>query len=492
MILLSDKVVDAARAELARRHFRRFVRMAWPFAGTSQPLADGWYVDAICDHLQAAVQGQIKRLLITIPPRMGKSTFASVCLPAWCWIQNPADRMAFSSYSDRYAQRDSMATRDLVQSKWFRERWVQDKWRLLRDRNTQRDFGNTAGGRRMVLGKATGEGADSLVCVDDPISADDAHSDAERESVIRWWTQTMSTRANNPRTAFVIVMQRLHERDLAGYVLDAGGYEHLLIPMEYDPRRSKVTSLGWKDPRTLEGELLCPERYSRESLDDLKRSLGSYGYAGQMNQNPAPAEGGLFKKNVWRFWKPAGVKSVELMPRPYGCWDGPALALPKLDQIIVSVDTAQKTGDQNDRTCMLVIGCAGAQRFVLERRCGRMTFPEQLEALAALSKRPGMGAKLIEETANGRSIIDTYQTKIPGIVPIKMTGDSKESRAASCLPELEAGQVYLPEGAAWLDDFVAEFATFPNGAHDDQVDALSQALNYLRVHADMSLWMIGR
>lgn len=483
MILPSLVDLEARAAD----RLANFARMAWPYAGTDGPLVDGWYVDAICDHLQALAEGQIKKLVINIPPRHGKSTFGCVCLPSWCWIKDTKRRMSFSSYSDKYAKRDSMYTRDLVTSEWYRERWVHGAWELEGDRNTQGDFSNTMGGQRVVLGKATGAGG-TLVCADDPISADDARSEPIREETIRWWTQTMGFRVNSADTVFLVIQQRLHERDLSGYVLASElGYDHLMIPLEYDPKRSKVTSLGWKDPRKEEGELM-PTRFTPKFLADRKKEMGSYAWAGQMNQNPSPAEGGMFQRKWWRFWKPDGL-AAEGVPRPDKCWTGPAIPLPKsFDDVVISLDAAFKDKPTSDRVAFVVVGRKGARRYVLDVVCKNIDAVETAKELVRLAKKwPRATRKLIEAKANGDAVVSMLQGKISGMIEITPEG-GKESRAAAMQPEIEAGDVFLPDGASWLDDFVDEHAKFPKGSHDDQVDAMSQCLNDMRQNDWSALW----
>jgi predicted phage terminase large subunit-like protein len=355
----------------------------------------------------------------------------------------------------------------------------------------------------------------NCVVVDDPLNATDAYSKAERDAVIYWWDSVMSSRVNNKmRDSFVIIMQRLHEDDLSGHILskpDKAGYQHLCLPSEYDPRRKSVTfkqrrdpvsgevverTPFWEDPRTEPGDLLFPQRYPRAVLEDEKtpgKGMGPEAYAGQHDQRPAPAEGLFFKKSWWRFFRSEGNPPATTM-RPAGCTELPAVVLPagyKFDRIILSADCAFKDTAKSDYVVLMIIGSKGPQRYVLHRERGRFDFVttcDRIRALCALY--PRMGSKYIEDKANGTAVINVLTTEIPGIIPVNPEG-GKESRAAACQPTIQAGQVYLPEGAAWLDEFVDETAGFPKSKHDDQVDALTQGLIALAGSPDLARLLAG-
>jgi len=309
---------------LAERSLADYVRQAWPIVEPSTRYIHGWHIDAICEHLQAVTNGEIRNLLINVPPRYAKSLLVCVFWFTWEWTFKPETRWMFSSYSETFAIRDSLKCRRILDSPWYRQNWG-NVFRLTGDQNQKSRFENDKTGFRMAAGVGggqTGEGGDRIV-VDDPIKALDAYSDLARKQVIDWWDETMSTRANAKTSARVIIMQRLHELDLAGHILERmrdGGeqYEHLCLPAEYEPKKY-VTSIGWKDPRTEEGELLWPERFDAGWITDLKVALGSYGAAGQLQQQPAPAGGGLFKREWFeivgaapreaqrvRYWDEAG------------------------------------------------------------------------------------------------------------------------------------------------------------------------------------------
>src|SRR6185312_3682217 len=296
-----QKLAYAALAEKARRRgvssledrLSNFVREAWPTVVPASPYVHGRHIDAICEHLEAVLDGQIRHLLINVPPRFAKSTIVTVMFPCWAWAKKPEIRWLFASYAESLSIRDSLACRRLIQSAWYQERWG-DRFGIVVDQNEKRRFENSKMGVRLstsVDGTNTGEGGDIQVA-DDPNNLREISSEASRLSAITWWDQVMSTRLNDPRTsARVVIQQRGHEEDLSGHILETSGvqFDHLCLPMEYDGR-NKTTSIGWQDWRTKDGELLWPERFGPEEVARLKSDLKS-GAAGQLQQLPAPESG---------------------------------------------------------------------------------------------------------------------------------------------------------------------------------------------------------
>jgi predicted phage terminase large subunit-like protein len=443
-----------------------FIRQAWHVVEPATPYVHGWHLDAISDHLKAISVGHIRNLIINIPPRYMKSLSVCVFWPCWEWTDRPSLRWLFSSYSDRLAIRDSLKCRRLIDSPWYQERWG-DVFHLAGDQNEKSRFENNKTGYRLatgVGGAATGEGGDRLI-VDDPIKAKDADSDAIRATANTWWDETMSTRGNDPKTvAKVIIMQRLHDDDLTGHVLhkmrDGGEhYEHLCLPAEYEPRVF-VSGIGWSDPRAEDGTLLWPERFNAENIQALKKSLGSYGASGQLQQRPTPRGGGMIKRAWWKFYKVAPTA---------------------FDRIVDSWDMTFKDSKSSDFVSGQKWGKIGADAYLLARIHDRMDFPTAQQAVKNLAAIPPHApAKLIEDKANGTAIIASLQRIIPGLIPVEPEG-SKQARASAVSPFIEAGNCYLPDPsiAPWIEEFIAECASFPLGAHDDDVDAMSQALSRL-------------
>jgi hypothetical protein len=297
------------QAEKARRSFYEFVCQGWHVLEPNTPFVDGIHVQAICLHLQAVNAGQIRDLIINVPPGHAKSLLVAVFWPAWVWIDRPHTRFLFASYSATLSVRDSLRCRRLIDSEWYQRRWG-DRYQLSGDQNQKHRFENDRTGYRIatsVGGTATGERAD-IVVVDDPHSVDQAESDAERRTAVEWFNGTMCTRLNDLRTGHkIVIQQRLHENDVTGDILAKGGFGHLCLPAEFEPERRCTTSIGWSDPRSKPGELLWPEKVTAAQLEALKISLGSYRYAGQYQQRPSPADGGSFKQAWFRFWRPADM-----------------------------------------------------------------------------------------------------------------------------------------------------------------------------------------
>jgi predicted phage terminase large subunit-like protein len=472
--------------ELGRRRLRNFIPLGWEVVEPSRPFVPNWHIDAIADHLQAVSEGQLRRLLITVPPGHGKSLIVSVMLPAYQWLRKPGFRGIFTSYDTDLAMRDSVRCRALLASEWYQETF-RPEWRFSGDQNEKSWFENDQKGFRMALGvggKGTGFRGDCLV-VDDPLNAKKQHSEPALNEVIFWFDQVMSSRLNDPATgSIVIIMQRLSERDLAAHVLDRGGYEHLNLPTEFERERPCLTCLGRLDPRIEDGELLFPGLFPKSVIEEAKIVLGSQGFAAQHQQRPAPAEGGIFKRRWWRFWQPRGANLPAICFRDEHDMEREAIVvtLPDwIDEGIQSWDCSFKNLDSSDFVAGEVWGRSGADIYLLDQVHQRLDFPGTIAAIRGLSRKwPAVLAKLIEDKANGSAVIQCLAHELPGIIAVQPLG-GKESRASAITPLIEAGNVYLPHPAFanWVGGFIEECAHFPNGRHDDWVDAMTQALNRL-------------
>jgi predicted phage terminase large subunit-like protein len=458
-----------------------YAQAAWHLIEPVTPLVWGWHLDAICEHLMA-VPDEIHNLLITVPPRSGKSSLVAIFWPTWRWLRFPGTRWLFASYALTLSLRDAVRSRRVIESPWYQAQWS-DRFQLRKDQNAQGRYENNRTGYRIsssVGGSATGEGGDCVI-VDDPHNLQEIHSETIREGVLTWWDEVMASRLNDPKTgARVIIQQRAHERDLAGHVLEQGGYTHLNLPMEYTPQ-TYVFHGRVVDPRMQPGELLCPERIGPEQIDELKTRLGSWAYNGQYQQTPAPTGGGIFKRWWWRYWQPKGGHLPPvIVPGP----DGEKLAVHPVDlpeelsEVILSWDMAFKDLQDSDYVAGHVWGRLGADKYLLDRDHRRLDFPESQKAVRAMSaKWPQAHAKLIEDKANGPAIIASLKHEIPGLIPVD-PGGGKVARAHAVAPVIEAGNVYVPHPQLypWVDAYLHEHDVFPAGAHDDDVDATTQAL----------------
>jgi predicted phage terminase large subunit-like protein len=479
---------DVALAELSRRSLRWFVRAAWPHAEPGVDFVDGWHVDAICEHLEALFHGDIKRLVINVPPRTCKSTISSVLFPAWTWLQRPNFSMLTTSYEYGLAVRDSGKARRLMDTAWYRRVnrlseattepifRLQDKKvrELARLKDAEGYYENDKGGYRIAVGTEgaiLGKGAEML-CTDDPMKPDQALSEADRVRILRWFDHTLMSRFNDPKKAkLLVVMQRLHAFDITGHVI-AQGIEtvHLKLPMEYDPRKRCTTMLGlrpdgsekvWADPRLSQGELLWPDRYGRPEVEDLKKRQGPWAFAAQQQQEPAPEGGTIVPHEKFKYWT----------------------QLPRLDMVAMSVDCAFTDAKTSSYVVIQSWAFAGTEAYLLHQVREHLDFVKTLDAIrqerARLVRcRMTPSAVLVENKANGPAVISSLLKEVPGLLPMdpRKMGGSKESRASSVAPFVHKGDVHLPEGTPWMSEFLLEMANFPNYSSDDQVDAMSQAL----------------
>lgn len=488
----------ALRREIVRREaidlqksFRAFAEAAWPIVEPGTPFHGGMHIDAICEHLQACYERKILKLLVNVPPRTGKSTLISVLFPAWVWANNASEKFLTGSYALQLATRDAVRTRRVIESDWYKERWPHVS--LAEDQNQKTSFENTLTGTRQVVavGSATtGLGGTFLLC-DDPHNVQQAESALVREAALTWFREAWATRANTPDTVRIVVMQRVHQSDVAGYILQEGGWTQLKLPMRYETGPKYPTPIGWTDPRSIDGELLWPDRYGEEEIAALEKTLGSAATAAQLQQRPAPRGGGTFRRDWYRFWYDdrLGIPDPVVVQRANGEYvECAQKALPKIDEstTLASWDLAFKGGEKNDYVVGQVWGRGlkgdRGNLYLLDQERGQYDFPATIEAMYRLRDRnPGIVATIVEEKANGAAAIATLKNDVPGIVPIDPEG-GKESRASAAAPLFEAGSVWLPhpDQFPWVTPYMDEMGLFPRGSHDDQVDATTQALKRLQ------------
>ena len=369
-------------------------------------------------------------------------------------------RYLTTAHKEPLAIRDNMKCRRLIQSEWYQERWPVQ---LTGDQNAKTKFENTATGFResMSFKSLTGSRGDRII-IDDPLSVDDAFSASALDAAEQTFLEAVPSRINNADSAIVVIMQRLHERDTSGVILARDlGYEHLMLPMRFEEARRCKTSIGFQDPRTAEGELLFPERFSEEQVREMEKTMGSYATAGQFQQRPVPRGGGLFKVEWIQYWT----------------------ELPKsFDAMVISWDMTFKDSKTSDFVVGQVWGRKGGSFYLCDQFRGRWDFVKTLEQFVAASQKwPRVTRKLVEDKANGSAIISTLKRKVSGIIPITPK-ESKEARASAVTTLWEAKNVFLPpkDRFPWVEkEFVPELLEFPAGAHDDCVDSMSQALTDL-------------
>ena len=359
-------------------------------------------------------------------------------------------------------------SRNLMNTIWFKERWINDDYfRIASDSNTKTRIDNTKLGARVgTTPEGSGLGFGFSVCViDDPLDGEKARSTAEREKPNNWYMNTIRNRYNDPTTGVIIIVaQRLHEDDLPGYVLENEPNEwfHLNIMEEFEKSYTFISPIGFNDKRTREGELICPERFDEDYIEAQKRN--PFDYAAKYQQRPAPLTGGLIKKDWLKYYNTA-----------------PTL----FDIELISADLSMVDTDKADYTVMTVWGKKGRYMYLLDMIREKMDVVAQINSLRYLATQyPRARTKLIEAKANGPAVIKMLERDMSGIVPIqpKDFGGNKEARLNACVPEFSSGCVYLPEFAPYITDIENELLSFPKTKHDDIVDSISQAINWLALN----------
>jgi predicted phage terminase large subunit-like protein len=478
--LVFDLQTRAAAASL-----KEFTRQGWHVLEPTSAFVDGPHIDAICLHLEAvtraitagefvATTAAIFALIINMPPRHMKSLLVSVFWPAWVWIRFPHIRWLFASYALSLAIRDNVKMRRLIESPWYRTRWGAS-FELTTDQNVKAKYENNKTGYRMavaVKSSTTGEGGDVLV-TDDAHNVIDVESDAKRENTITWIDEAWSTRGNNPATvAKVYVGQRTHERDAYGHLLAKGGYDHLCLPARFEVKHphaplGHATSIGWRDWRTTDGELLWPARFAASDIVALETALGSHAAAGQLQQRPSP-RGGTIIQRVW-------LQYYDVLPHDVTDW-------------MQSWDCSFKDERDSDYVCGGTWCRRGSQYFLVHRVKEHLDITATVAAVRSMSNAYQKAVlKLIEDKANGPAVIQTLKRELPGLVAVSPSV-SKVERLNACAPTFEAGNVFLPRNAPWLEDYIGELVGFPRAAHDDQVDMTSQAINRYLNPVKVSIW----
>lgn len=452
--------------EACKRSLATFAKQAWHILEPSTPLKWGWALDAICEHLEAVSYGHIHRLLMNVPPGTMKSLLTGVIWPAWEWgpLGRPELRILGTAHKQDLAIRDAMKCRRLIQHEWYQLRWP---IALQSDNNAKLRFENDKTGFReaMAFTSMTGARGDRVI-LDDPLSVDDGNSVAALDAAERTFNESLPTRINSEKSAIVVIMQRLHERDTSGVILDRGiGYTHLCLPMRYDAERKiKTTSIGFTDPRTVDGELLFPERFPEKHVKDLEKTLGSYATAGQLQQRPAPRGGGMFKKEWFKIENaaPAGCKWVRgwdlaATEDDNAAWTAGVLIGRAPSGMFYIADATRIQGGANAVETLLV---NTASQDHGEDRTTRGSIPQD----------PGQAGKAQAQYLIRQLAGYNYKASTE-------SGD-KVTRAQPLEAQSEAGNVIIIKGP-WNNDFIDELTTFPTGKFKDQVDAATRAFGEL-------------
>lgn len=472
-----------------------FSEAAWPQIEGGKAFAKLWHVECLCEHLEGVVRGQIKKLLVSIPPRTSKTTTISIMLPAWGWLQDPELKFLYCSHTRSLAHDASLACRLLIASPWYQERWGH-RIRLSKEQATKSYFINTAHGDRRatsVQAQAIGQGG-AIKVMDDPNGTDE--SEIVRMKTNNWVSRVWPSRSNpGSLEAEILVQQRTNEMDVSGWVLSKDedkDWVKLILPMEYETAtRCRTIILPstkgavWEDPRTTEGELLCPNYITPKRIRELKTELGSYAYAAQYQQRPSPEIGGIINKAWWQIWKA----------------DNP----PALEYIIQSWDTALTAKETSSYSACSTWGIFKIKEtshlILLSAYRGILNFPDLLQRAhrlynnyADIGEEPKKRSikmmpdtVIIEAKSSGYSLAEDFISKgIPthGFNPDKY-GD-KMQRVHKVTPYIENGIVWVaaraPEFIHLRPDhqmFVENCSLFPNAQSRDLVDSMTQAILYL-------------
>jgi predicted phage terminase large subunit-like protein len=487
------------QAEMCRRSLAKFVQDGWKYVDPA-PLVWSWHHDALCEHLSYIATGDIRFLLVNMPPRTSKSLITSVFYPAWEWILNPSLQFLTASYALQLSTRDTVRSRRLIESPWYQARWGH-LFRFAFDEKTKRMYSNDKNGRRIALATesaTTGEGGDRIL-VDDPHNASDVESEPIRLGTLDWWDNAVSSRLNNPDTgAWVINGQRTHEADLFGHIEkshDMSQIVRLMLPNEYDPARRSVTVLPgskkvvFRDPRKVEGQLLCPARISPSATRRLKKVMvQSYGL--QYQQDPRAVSGAILPRDKWQKWEGE---------------------LPEVEHIFTCWDTAFEDGQDNDYSARTDWGIfkhrritetvSGQKILGAERRClillgawrGKVQYPELKSRVIRHYKKLKPNWTLIEKKASGISLSqELRRSSVSGIRMVKYDHGGrvkmdKIARAHIASVVLNDEIVYYVE-RKWSEVVIDECSVFPKGAHDDYVDTCLMAWQWVRRMGEIELW----
>lgn len=449
---------DLLRA-LLRQDLSSFIQKC---VGTVDPgchYIHNWHVDAIAHQLERIESGEIRRLIITMPPRSLKFIAASVAFPVWLLGRDPSLKIVAASYAEGLSDKLATDCLKVIEAQWYQDAFP--KVRIARNRSARSDFETTRGGGRFstsVGGTLTGRGGD-IIILDDPHKPEDTASEKKRNSVLDWFKSTLLSRLNDPGAGpIILIQQRVHEGDLAGYLLEQGGWEHLDLPaIAEEPVRIDLGKRG--ELVRLEGHLLHPERLSQKLLDHRRIELGSYVFAAQYQQRPAPLGGGIVK---WDWFHTYGVAPARVAG----------------DRIIQSWDTASKADEANDYSVCTTWLVRGDTAWLLDVDRAKLEFPDLRKKIVALAGQRGAKLVLIEEAGSGIQLLQDLRTghafKVKGIIP----KDDKGTRLLNVSHMIEGGSISVPSDASWLAAFQREITLFPNGKYDDQVDSLSQFLKW--------------
>jgi predicted phage terminase large subunit-like protein len=455
---------------ILRQDFLSFVERSFYELNPQTKLSLAGYLEVMAAKLEACRQGKIKRLIVNLPPRHLKSHTVSVAFVSWLLGHAPALQIICASYGQDLADKLARDTRRQMNSAFYKELFAT----RLSDRQAVHDFLTTENGCRMatsVGGVLTGRGADVII-IDDPQKPDEAMSETGRKAVNEWYENTLLSRLNSKKDGvIIIVMQRLHQDDLVGHVLELEDWEVVSFPAiaEEDEVFLLESPLGRRHYHRKTGDVLDPHRESQATLAALRQSMGPYAFASQYQQNPVPIGGNLIQKDWLRFYsqKPEHFSLT-----------------------ILSLDTASKAKEINDYSVGTVWGYQSGSFYLLDVLRKRLIYPDLKRAVVQMAQEHQVDKIVIEDKSSGIQLLQDLQAEgLCGLVPYApLPGSDKTMRLLAQTTVFEAGKVFLPAEAPWFEAYIQELTGFPGTKFDDQVDSTTQALDYLRSKATSLVW----
>jgi predicted phage terminase large subunit-like protein len=460
--------VNPALVAGARSKFPLFLHMVFAeLHSGEEPLELSWYLKAICHHLVQACSREGARLVITVPPRHLKSVAASVALPAYLLGLDPSRRVMVATYSQDLARLHAQHCRQIMQSAWYKR--VFPKTRISDGNDRLHEFQTTKGGGRKAIsvgGTVTGHGADYII-VDDCLKADEARSQARREEVAAWFDGTLYTRQNKTGLGVVIsISQRLHEDDLPARLIEKG-YEHLCLPAIAEKyERIRIGPNQYHERQV--GDLLGRKGLTHELLDSERRNLGPQVFSAQYQQNPTTPEGNLIRLQWFGTYE-------EALPRG------------SYHRVVQSWDTGMTDAPTSDYSVCTTWGFRDGKWWLLDVLRQQMAYPDLKRAVIRQWRAWKADKVVIEDACSGKSLWQEFNSEGP-LRPVMWPAiEDKETRLIGVTGQLEEGHCLLPREAPWLDAFRSELRAFPFGKHDDQVDSMTQFLQFQLVRRDALL-----
>ena len=475
-------------AEMSYRSLHEFIQRLWPTIERAE-FCDGWHIRCVCAHLEAVSDGRIRNLGINIPPRHMKSLTVAVFYPAWEWLRNPGDQFLFSTYAEGLALRDAVRCRRVMQSNEYRA--IQDyvarsrgtrPWRMSGDQNAKQRYENDAGGYRLstsVGGANTGEGG-RKICVDDPHNVMEVESAVQRESTIQWWDEVMSTRSNDPKRGSRVLMgQRIHDQDLFAHVREsdaAGDWVWLTLPARFEAGAGAMRSINalpeWADPRTRPGQPLWPERYGEAELARLEQEMTPYAVAAQLQQRPAPREGGMFKPDLLREVDDVPLKDILYVVR---YWD----------------KSSNSTSGMCQTAGVKLARLRNGTHAVLDVRVGNWEPAQRESEIKRAAEEDGLRCDIYVEQEPGSGGKDSAMFTVRNLAGFVIRADrpqgDKATRAEPFAAQVNVGNVSVVR-RGWTRAYKDQLRGFPRGLKD-MVDASSGAFSKLNKRGGGAIMM---